>query len=54
MGKISSDRKWDEIQIKFLENHQYFTQTSIDLRQKKKEENIEKVRERLLKNEYVD
>lgn len=54
MGKINSDRKWDEIQIKFLENHQYFTQTSIHSRQKKKEENIAKVRERLEKNEYVD
>lgn len=54
MGKINSDRKWDEIQIKFLENHQYFTQTSIDLRQKKKEENIAKVKERLEKNDYLD
>ena len=54
MKKIDSDRKWDEIQIKFLENHHYFTQTAIELRQKKKEENIQKVRERIERNEYVD
>jgi hypothetical protein len=54
MTKIDSDRKWDEIQITFLENHHYFTQTSIESRQKKKQENIQRVRERLERNEYVD
>jgi class 3 adenylate cyclase len=54
MNKIDSDRKWDEIQIKFLENHHYFTQTAIESRQKKKEENIQFVRERLERNEYAD
>jgi class 3 adenylate cyclase len=54
MGKIDSDRKWDEIQIKFLENHQYFTQTAIELRQKKKEENIQMVKDRLARNDYKD
>jgi ligand-binding sensor domain-containing protein/class 3 adenylate cyclase len=54
MNKIDSDRKWDEIQITFLENHHYFTQTSIESRQKKKQENIQRVRERLERNEYVD
>jgi ligand-binding sensor domain-containing protein/class 3 adenylate cyclase len=54
MNKIDSDRKWDEIQIKFLENHNYFTQTAIELRQKKKESNIQLVRDRLERNEYQD
>ncbi len=54
MHKIDSDRKWDEIQIKFLENHHYFTQTAIESRQKKKEENIQMVKERLERNEYKD
>ena len=54
MNKIDSDRKWDEIQIKFLENHNYFTQTAIELRQKIKESNIQLVRDRLERNEYQD
>ena len=54
MNKIDSDRKWDEIQIKFLENHHYFTQTAIQSRQKKKEENTKLVRERFEENEYAD
>jgi HD superfamily phosphodiesterase len=54
MKKIDSDRKWDEIQVKFLEQHQYFTQTSIEMRQKKKEENIQKVKARLELNAYQD
>ena len=54
MGKIDSDKKWDEIQVKFLENHQYFTQTAIELRQKKKEENTQLVIDRLERNEYKD
>ena len=54
INKIDSDRKWDEIQIKFLENHHYFTQTAIQSRQKKKEENTQLVRERFEGNEYAD
>lgn len=54
INKIDSDRKWDEIQIDFLEKHHYFTQTAIDSRQKKKEQNIQKVRERLERNLYED
>lgn len=54
MNKIDSDRKWDEIQIKFLKNHHYFTQTAIESRQKKKEENIEHVIQRLERGEYND
>jgi hypothetical protein len=54
MGKIQSDRQWDEIQVKFLNQHQYFTQTAIDLRQEKKQSNIMKVMLRLQENNYVD
>ncbi len=54
MGKIQSDRHWDEIQVKFLNQHQYFTQTAIDLRQEKKQSNIMKVMLRLQENNYVD
>jgi len=51
---ISSDRKWDEIQISFLNQHRYFTKTAIETRQKTKESNIQLVLDRLEKNEYLD
>lgn len=54
MGKINSDRMWDEIQVKFLRQHQYFTRTAIESRQAKKEANIELVLKRLQENNYVD
>ena len=54
MGKIQSDRQWDEIQIKFLNQHQYFTQTAKELRQEKKDLNILKVIQRLEENNYQD
>lgn len=34
-GKISSDKEWDEIQVKFLSSHKYFTKTSIETRSEK-------------------
>jgi ligand-binding sensor domain-containing protein/class 3 adenylate cyclase/predicted metal-dependent HD superfamily phosphohydrolase len=53
-GKISGHRAWDEIQVKFLEKHTYFTDTSKRTRQEKKTKNLEEVRLRLIKNEYLD
>jgi ligand-binding sensor domain-containing protein/class 3 adenylate cyclase/predicted metal-dependent HD superfamily phosphohydrolase len=53
-GKISSDRKWDEIQVMFLEQHKYFTDTSKKTRQEKKNKNVEEVKTRLERNEYID
>jgi len=54
MGKIDSDRKWDEIQVHFLRQHQYFTKTAIESRQAKKEANIQKVLNRLSEGKYLD
>jgi predicted metal-dependent HD superfamily phosphohydrolase len=54
MGKIKSRKEWDEIQVKFLKQHQYFTSTAIGLRQKKKQENLEIVMERLALDSYSD
>lgn len=53
-GKLTSDRAWDETQVAFLSNHTYFTKTAIASRQAKKEQNLQEVKERLLKNEYAD
>lgn len=53
-GKINSDRQWDEIQIKFLGQHTYFTETSINTRRQKKLQNVEEIKARLLRNEYRD
>lgn len=53
-GKIKSDRMWDEIQVKFLEQHKYFTKSAIKLRQEKKLQHIEEIKQRLKENNYKD
>jgi ligand-binding sensor domain-containing protein/class 3 adenylate cyclase len=53
-GKISSDRKWDEMQVSFLTQHKYFTASSIALRQEKKLKHLEEIKLRLERNEYAD
>lgn len=49
--KIQSDKEWDEIQIKFLEQHKYFTATAVHSREERKQQNLEKVRLRLSETE---
>lgn len=44
---IQTDKQWDELQIKFLEAHTYFTKTAIKLRQANKMERIQEIKERL-------
>jgi len=53
-GIITSDRKWDEIQISFLNQHKYFTKTAKETRQKIKEKNMLFVQDRIEKNDYLD
>lgn len=53
-GKIDSDRKWDEIQISFLTNHRYFTETAKKSRNAKKAQNLQEIKDRLARNEYAD
>lgn len=53
-GIINSDRAWDEMQVKFLSNHQYFTETSQRLRNEKKQKNLQEIIVRLEKNQYKD
>lgn len=51
-GKISSVRQWDELQVSFLEKHNYFTDSSKRLRQPKKLSHLKEIKERLAKGEY--
>lgn len=51
-GKLSDDKTWDELQIKFLEAHQYFTATSKQLRQPHKLMRIQEIKQRLVENKY--
>ena len=44
---ITSDVQWDELQVKFLEAHTYFTKTAIELRRANKLTRIIEVKERL-------
>ena len=53
-GKIDSDRKWDEIQISFFNQHRYFTRTSIETRRPKKLQNLQEIKERLEVKKYKD
>lgn len=53
-GKLNSDRKWDEIQVLFLNSHKYFTKTAIETRQEKKDKHLEEIKKRLELDEYED
>lgn len=43
-GDDMSRDEWDRKQIAFLENHQYFTKTAINLRQAKKDANLGRIK----------
>lgn len=44
---VKTDKQWDELQIKFLEAHKYFTKTAIKLNNDNKSKRIEEIKERL-------
>ena len=44
-NKVQSDRQWDEIQVKFLTMHRYFTTSSIQLRREKKMKHLKIIKE---------
>jgi ligand-binding sensor domain-containing protein/class 3 adenylate cyclase/HD superfamily phosphodiesterase len=46
-GKIQSDKQWDEMQVPFLEKHQYFTETNKRRRQPNKLKRIEEIKKKL-------
>lgn len=53
-GKINSDRLWDEIQVKFLTQHKYFTKSAKKLREAKKAKHLEEIKKRLEEDNYKD
>ena len=53
-GVVSSDRQWDEIQVKFFSMHRYFTKTALRIRQEKKMEHLALIKARLAKDNYPD
>ncbi|RLD56752.1 MAG: phosphohydrolase [Bacteroidetes bacterium] len=42
-GKISTLKEWHEIQLNFLKNHSFFTESAKKLRENKKQENIKEI-----------
>ncbi|MDQ2180713.1 adenylate/guanylate cyclase domain-containing protein [Marinifilum sp. D714] len=44
-GKIKSIDEWNRLQIRFIENHQYFTKTARNMRNVNKYKQLEKLRE---------
>jgi pyoverdine/dityrosine biosynthesis protein Dit1 len=46
-GMIKSWNEWNRLQIKFISNHQYFTQTALSLREVNKQKQIERIRKLL-------
>jgi ligand-binding sensor domain-containing protein/class 3 adenylate cyclase/HD superfamily phosphodiesterase len=50
---IADDKEWDEMQVDFLEKHEYHTATSRKRRSAKKLKNLEEVKNRLLTYDQV-
>jgi predicted metal-dependent HD superfamily phosphohydrolase len=46
-GIEKTDTEWYEFSLKFLQGHNYFTESAQNLRQKKKEQNIQEIRDLL-------
>jgi ligand-binding sensor domain-containing protein/class 3 adenylate cyclase/predicted metal-dependent HD superfamily phosphohydrolase len=44
---VQTDKQWDELQVKFLEAHTYFTETAIALRRDNKIARLNEIKERL-------
>jgi len=44
-GVVNNEDDWNQKQVKFIENHHYFTKTSVSLREAAKIKNLHKVKE---------
>ncbi len=47
LGTIKKEDEWNHMQVRFLEEHHYFTITAINLRNAKKNQHLEKIKEKL-------
>lgn len=48
---VNTENDWNRLQIRFLENHHYFTQTAIKSRKAKKDEHLEFLKKEIAKHE---
>lgn len=46
-GFISTENDWNKLQVRFLENHCYFTHTAVQTRQEKKQRHLQQIKEKL-------
>ena len=44
-GTVKNATEWHDLQLRFLERHRYYTPSSIALREKKKQENLRRIKE---------
>lgn len=44
-GVLNNERDWNRLQLKFLTSHNYFTKSAIRLRQGKKNDHVEKIKQ---------
>jgi hypothetical protein len=47
MGIVANERDWNIIQVKFFENHHYFTRSSQKLRNEKKQQNLDAIKSKI-------
>ena len=52
-GVVKSENDWDQIQIKFLKSHHFFTEYSINKRSLLKKKHLDFIDDRALKNKYT-
>jgi hypothetical protein len=48
---VRSDDHWDELQVKFLSNHTYQTESSKAAREEQKKKHLQEIKDRMKKNE---
>jgi predicted metal-dependent HD superfamily phosphohydrolase len=46
-GHLQSEEEWNQLQVHFLENHRYFTETALQLRQVGKEAHLKQIKAKL-------
>jgi uncharacterized protein len=43
-GVVNNEKEWNQVQLKFLESHVYFTDTATKLRKQKKDDHLRQIR----------